>query len=74
MDDKYFAHAVRYPLTVDRFSFFKKMLPMRFWVVDLYRRDFENRGISLIKIDVNLGLYRAGVCDTPLQYWGLSSE
>ena len=47
---------------------------MRFWVVDLYRREFENRGISLIKIDVNLGLYRAGVCDTPLQYWGFSSE
>ena len=42
---------------------------MRFWVVDLYRRGFENRGISLIKIDINLGLYRAGVCDTPLQYW-----
>ncbi len=47
---------------------------MRFWVVDLYRREFENRGISLIKIDLNLGLYGAGVCDTPLQYWGLSSE
>jgi len=47
---------------------------MRFWVVDLYRRGFENRGISLIKIDINLGLYWAGVCDTPLQYWGLSSE
>ena len=55
-------------VAVDRWSypFFIKLLPMRFWVVDLYRRGFENRGISLIKIDVNLGLYRAGVCDTPL--------